>query len=247
MVEPERAVLGPDGGFVKAFLAQADDSAGNIVSGDVLDCSEISVYGGTVLSCIAEDSELSELEYVRLRVRVRVRKQENCAPRLPVGKLLVKGVNVYKGIAGDLNDSFSVENGDHGSESETWTAVSCSAVPNVKVSLGECVREFFVYEKESIAESPERVGLAWFDQEDWFDAERLENTNLSALWDRFQTKIGNIEGVAVRDGGVPNELVQGLTSGIEDFLKTQKEPDWHPNTDGVVLDVCFVLLCFLSM
>lgn len=239
MTEPELSASGPNSDFVSAFLADADDEGYQLSSGDVIDVSIISVYGGSVISGTVEDFISCGCEkHVRVRFRVRMRRQEHCAPFVPPDMLLVTGVHIYKGDAKILESCYEKARNEHDSdETKTRTALFSNVVPNVKVGLGESVREFLVYEREAVHGLPNNIGIAWFDHEDWEDVERLSNSNMSAMWHHFQTRVGAIEGVAVQDGKVPEDLNARLTAGINRVVEHQDELDWHPNTKGVVLDV----------
>jgi hypothetical protein len=225
------------------FLEHANRHADEILwPGDVLSLPEVSVKYANVRSAVVDapvpgtaGGDAATLLRVRIRARIRP-PPPGSGEELPAGYVLVKGVEPRDEPPAGV---FATE----------WRAVQAAAVASDATLMdGESLREFFVYSLQMGWDGTRMLYLrdslplgAVFLDFDELSRHRSDLLSHSPsgdeIWNRHQRVVDDLEGVVFRDGGAPDDLVKRLREEIDRFAASQGEPDYHPNTGRVVLDI----------
>lgn len=215
-------------GFVAEFLEHSNkyqDCAA--APGDELDLDSVSVQNGKILTAVAEAATCTDAKYIyeiplRIRVRARVKESADDVER-PLGHLLVKGI-------------WSLPDGtDHNPEEY----LPVSAAVELRVSQREVIYVFFLYVTGEYGPSHSEsvpADVAWINIYD-DGISIMHSPDMSKIWDEWQSRVGDIEGVLCLDNACSSALREKLMCGVDQVIKGQKELDFHPNTESVVLDV----------
>lgn len=212
--------------FLQDFLAHAgEDDCGALRPGDVISLDGLTVMYGDVISIVFDPLEREGGSSYLPRVRVRARLREPTDPgalKLPFGHVLVKGVEAKSGRGIDVSH---------------WCPVEAARLKASEAgNLRGVIVEFFVYDSEHEDEDNLRDG-AVFTSLEAYDVDVLESPSHMAIWDRHQSRIDDVEGVLFRDDAVHADLIAGLNRNISKFASSQVQPDYHPNSKDIVLDI----------
>lgn len=216
--------------FLSTFLENAqEDDMGNLRPGDVIALDDLTVMYGEVISIVYDPLKGEDESSTIPRVRVRARLREPTdvgAPKLPFGHVLVKGVEAKDG---------------KGLGASSWCPVEAARSKASEARKGTSLRsgvvaEFFIYDADSRDEDDLRDG-AVFTSLETYDVNVLESPSFSSIWDYHQSRVDDVEGVLFHDDAVPGDLVASLNQNITRFARNQAQPDYHPNSKGIVLDI----------
>lgn len=221
-------------GFIADFLHHACDGETSLRPGDVVSLeSGIAVKGGHIVDIVcmqgrvdvvgapAEDSSHCGETASWLRVRARVATASTGFA--PPGYLLVNGVTSCS------DDIDATEEG--------WLPVSAVVDSTVSNPKGYVTKMFNVYFEDDHPFGADacrgKVQIGEYDIAEFV----IECPSLAKIWDRHQSVVDKVEGVVIRDDLLDSTLVENLMVGVDRLIESQGEPDFHPNTNGVVLDI----------
>lgn len=166
----------------------------------------------------------------RVRVRVLLREpKDQSVFKLPFGHVLVKGVATKLGTDVDWL-----------SWSPVWaTRLKASEARTGKSIQGGEVAEFFIYDEisENLLGGIGLPATAAFYPFRLGNVELLRSPSIWALWDRYQSRMDDVEGVVFKDDEIDIDLINSLNANISSFASTQTELDHWPHLKGVVVDV----------
>lgn len=224
------SVPGPEDaarGFLGAFVEHANMHDGCMASdGDEVELKNVTILNGRVLNAFVEAvpcDNVADQDDVLLRIRIRARVNESdSTSQRPIGHLLVVGVWATPEDVGE----------------KPRTCLPVSAALESRRSRNEAVYVLYLYVTGGYADSytknasPDAVWIYGYES-----MSVKSSPGLSKLWDEFQSRTEEIEGVAYIDDGCNNNLRDELMRGVDRVIAVQQKPDYHPNTGTVVLDV----------
>lgn len=228
-----------------ATIGESDLRVGDQLKPDV--CN-IQVKYGQVLSAVTVrddtrevlktnrmfDGKRVDVPVCFLKVRVRISEEQD--EPVPAGYVLVKGVSTYdRSIDTGGRDPFS-------KPSKEWVSVpskDASGESMPAAHKGFSIQLFEIHIERCFRSEEEKASYCG---KVFLEEEKCRNyiiscPSLAAVLDRYQVENGSVEGTVVCDQRPDARLIQQLNEGIDKLIAERVEPDYHPNTGKVVLDI----------
>lgn len=235
-------VAGPSAankGFIKDFLKHATYGEEALRPGDelLLDSCGVEVKHGRIVSNLAVVDDSPEAQkkshswydsapvcFIRVTAQFEKSQSYESAP----GYVLVRGVKTAEK---------SIEDSTQPSWVPVRAVVDISANDTEEyVTMKFDIHVILEEELDECKDSLKGKVVLKMDAEECMKHVSL-CPSLASIWDKYQAKLGNFEGVVVCDDRTDERLVESLNAGIDKLISSSCEPDYHPNTQKVVLDV----------